>query len=93
MGAGADTDRGAVVSARRYMTDYLDNFLADVNSTVAPRVVATGLTDLDRLLGGFEAPHQYMLAGRTSMGKSSLASGHCPPRRHEAAQASNDIQS
>ena len=58
MGAGADSDKGAVVSARRYMTDYLDNFLADVNATAAPRVVATGLTDLDRLLGGLEAPHQ-----------------------------------
>ena len=86
MGAGADTDRGAVVSARRYMTDYLDNFLADVNSTVAPRTVATGLTDLDRLLGGLEAPHQYMLAGRTSMGKSSLALGialHAAMRQHK----------
>ncbi len=86
MGAGADTDRGAVVSARRYMTDYLDNFLADVNSTAAPRVVTTGLTDLDRLLGGLEAPHQYMLAGRTSMGKSSLALGialHAAMRQHK----------
>lgn len=75
MGAAGGTDRGAVVSARRYMTDYLDDFLTDVEATDAPRVVATGLTDLDRMLGGLEAPHQYVLAGRTSMGKSALALG------------------
>lgn len=74
-GASAGTAGGEVMSARRYMTDYLDDFLADVEATAAPRVVATGLTDLDRALGGLEAPHQYIVAGRTSMGKSSLALG------------------
>ena len=57
------------------MSDYIENFLTDVANRQAPRVVATGLVDLDRLLGGLEAPHQYILAGRTSMGKSALALG------------------
>jgi replicative DNA helicase len=39
------------------------------------RVIATGLTDLDRTLGGLEYGHQYLIAGRTSMGKSALALG------------------
>jgi replicative DNA helicase len=73
--AAAGLDSGGAVSVRSYMAAYLDDFLADIDATEAPRVVMTGLTDLDRLLGGLEAPHQHILAGRTSMGKSSLALG------------------
>ena len=75
MTASAGIAGGGAVSARRYMTDYLDDFMADVEATAPPRVIATGLTDLDRALGGLEAPHQYILAGRTSMGKSAMALG------------------
>jgi len=71
--AAAGMERGGAVSAQRYMSDYLDDFLGDVGATDTPRTIATGLVDLDRMLGGLEAPHQYILAGRTSMGKSALA--------------------
>ena len=74
LAAGSGEDRG-VLAPRRYMSDYLDNFMQDVATPYSPRVVNTGLIDLDRALGGLEAPHQYIIAGRTSMGKSSLAIG------------------
>lgn len=74
MNIGRDTS-GGPQSARRALSDYIEDFLADVANPQAPRVVATGLIDLDRLLGGMESPHQYILAGRTSMGKSALALG------------------
>ncbi len=73
--AGNNANRGTVLSPRRYMSDYIDSFMADVVSTDTPRIIGSGLLDLDRFLGGFERPHQYLIAGRTSMGKSSLALG------------------
>lgn len=73
--AGNNANRGTVLSPRRYMSDYIDSFMADVVSTETPRIIGSGLLDLDRFLGGFERPHQYLIAGRTSMGKSSLALG------------------
>jgi len=73
MTAAAGIEQGGAVSAQRYISDYLDDFLSDVAATDAPRTIETGLVDLDRMLGGLEAPHQYILAGRTSMGKSALA--------------------
>lgn len=72
--AGASVS-GTVKVPRRYMSDYLDAFMADVVATETPRVIRTGITDLDRLLGGLEAGHQYLVAGATSMGKSSFALG------------------
>ncbi len=88
MSAGDARASGSVQSARRVLSDYIENFLSDVANPQAPRVVATGLTDLDRLLGGLEAPHQYILAGRTSMGKSALALGillHAVARQNKRA--------
>jgi replicative DNA helicase len=66
---------GTVKPARRFMAEYIDAFMKDVLTTESPRVIKTGLTDLDRILGGLERGHQYMMAGATSMGKSSLALG------------------
>jgi len=74
LAAGTVDERG-ILAPRRHTSDYLDNFLQDVATPYSPRVVNTGLIDLDRALGGLEAPHQYIIAGRTSMGKSSLALG------------------
>ncbi len=74
LAAGSGNERG-VMAPRRYMSDYLDSFLQDVATPYVADVVATGLVDLDRALGGLEAPHQYLIAGRTSMGKSSLVLG------------------
>ena len=39
----------------------------------APRGISTGLSDLDRVLGGFKDSHLAIIAGRPSMGKSALA--------------------
>ena len=87
MAVGGDTSDGPQ-SARRALSDYIEDFLADVANPQTPRVVATGLVDLDRFLGGLEAPHQYILAGRTSMGKSALALGialHAVMRQNKRA--------
>lgn len=45
--------------------------------------IPTGITELDRLLGGFRQGEYYVLAGRTSSGKSSLAFNFA---MHAAAQ-------
>jgi replicative DNA helicase len=37
----------------------------------------TGLKDVDRAIGGFEAGHLYVIAGRPSMGKTALALTMC----------------
>jgi len=75
LAAGSGATESTVKAPRRYMTDYLDSFMADVVATDAPRVVRSGLVDLDRMMGGFERGHQYIVAGSTSMGKSSFALG------------------
>lgn len=68
--------QGKLLPPRRYMSDYLDGFLRDIAAgPQTSRVISTGLTDLDRMLGGLEYGHQYLIAGRTSMGKSALALG------------------
>jgi len=72
-GVSQSAQRGTVEAPRRFMSDYIDGFMSDVAATDSPHVIATGLIDLDRALGGLEKPHQYLIAGRTSMGKSSLA--------------------
>lgn len=57
---------------RQYTDEYIDWFMSACHE---PKTIGlpSGLIDLDRLLGGFEAPHQYILAARPGMGKSSLA--------------------
>ncbi len=76
MGAAVDAGKQTLIAPRRYMSDYIDAFLSDVNAGAdTRRVISTGLIDLDRVLGGLERGHQYLIAGRTSMGKSSLALG------------------
>lgn len=72
---GSDAAGSGVKSPRRYMSDYIDSFMSDVASMDSPRVIKSGLVDFDRLLGGFERGHQYIVAGATSMGKSSFALG------------------
>ena len=67
--------KSTVRSPRRYMSDYIDAFLQDVATESPSRAVNTGLIDLDRTLNGLERSQQYMIAGRTSMGKTSFALG------------------
>ena len=71
----AGNNGGTVKSPRRYMSDYVGEFLADIAATDAPRIIKTGLIDVDKMLGGLERGHQYIVAGATSMGKSSFALG------------------
>lgn len=75
MTIGSDAAGSAVKSPRRYMSEYIEAFMADVISDESPRVIKSGLVDFDTLLGGFERGHQYVVAGATSMGKSSFALG------------------
>lgn len=76
MDAAGDAGKTTVAAPRRYMSDYIDGFMEDIASGGnTNRVIATGLLDLDRKIGGLERNHQYLIAGRTSMGKSSLALG------------------
>lgn len=55
--------------------------LADVRSGKTERSVSTGLTNLDRIIGGYKAKKLYVVGGRPSMGKTSLmieaAIQHC----------------
>jgi len=58
---------------RQYTAAFLDRFeRLRVNEREATGL-PTGFLDLDRLLDGLQAPHQYVLAGRPAMGKSALA--------------------
>ena len=49
--------------------------------------LTTGLRALDRMLGGWQRSNLYVLAGRPSMGKSSLAVGFA----HNAAAAISEV--
>lgn len=58
-----------------YVSTYVDEFMRRAEGQPVATGVKTGFVDLDRLLIELEAPHQYILAGRPGMGKSSLALG------------------
>lgn len=45
---------------------------ADLAGKGMRQSVATGFHDLDRMIGGFEPGHVYVIGGRPSMGKTSL---------------------
>jgi replicative DNA helicase len=67
-----ERNKDGVRKPRQYTGDYLDWF---TNAAHEPKATGlpTGLKDLDHLLGGLEAPWQYVLAARPGMGKSALA--------------------
>src|SRR5690606_35001070 len=55
MDAAGDSGKSTVAAPRRYMSDYIDGFMEDIASGGnTNRVIATGLIDLDRKLGGLE---------------------------------------
>lgn len=54
---------------------YIDEFTRRAEGQPVSTGVKTGYIDVDRLLIEMEAPYQYVLAGRTGMGKSSMALG------------------
>lgn len=68
-------NKTAVQTPRQFTAGYLDEFLRNVANGQPAHGLSTGLADLDELLGGLSAPNQYVIAGRTSMGKSSFALG------------------
>ena len=67
--------KGATAAATEAMTGFYDKVEAWSNDPLGPgevRGLATGLRSLDRQFGGLETG-MYLLAGRTSMGKSATA--------------------
>jgi replicative DNA helicase len=58
-----------------YVSTFIDEFMQRAEGKPVSTGVKTGLIDLDQLLIELETPHQYIIAGRPGMGKSSLALG------------------
>lgn len=56
--------------------DFVDGAVAEIKATYynrgKPIGLTSGLPDLDRMIGGFQAPLPYCIAGRPAMGKSAL---------------------
>lgn len=67
-----ERSKDGISRPRQYTGDYLEWFMSAVEKPKASGL-PTGFADLDKLLGGLEAPHQYILAARPGMGKSALA--------------------
>lgn len=65
--------RQGIAGPRQYIGEYLDTFERLRQNGRDIVGLPTGFVDLDRMLGGLQAPHQYVLAARPGMGKSSLA--------------------
>lgn len=64
---------GEVAKPRAYTSRFLERFERLRNGSLTAAGLPTGFIDLDTLLDGLQAPHQYVLAGRPAMGKSALA--------------------
>jgi replicative DNA helicase len=55
-----------------YIMDYLHHLDRMQNHDGSLLGLSSGFTDIDRILDGFQAPHQYILAARPAMGKSAM---------------------
>jgi replicative DNA helicase len=64
------SDSGAV--GERSLDDALKSYTDSIMNEERPDRIATGLTDLDSLIGGFERKRLTIIAARPSVGKSSL---------------------
>ena len=62
----------SISKPQSYTSQYLDRFNELRSNGHHETGIKTGIKDLDRLIGSMEAPHQYILAARPKMGKSSL---------------------
>jgi replicative DNA helicase len=60
---------------RVYISEYLDEFQRLQSGDALDPGLQSGFRDLDMVLGGLQAPHQYVIAARPGMGKSALALG------------------
>jgi replicative DNA helicase len=67
--------KSTVMTPHGFTSSYIDEFMRNVEAGEQIRGLSTGLVDIDAILGGLSAPNQYVIAGRTSMGKSSFALG------------------
>lgn len=83
-------ERGATRHAKRFreaLNDEWANLEALSNRPDGMTGVPSGLTDLDKILCGFQSPHLVVVAGRPSMGKSAAALGWAV---NAALQVQND---
>ena len=65
-----------VKSSGEFAGAYLDRFTHDVEHGVPEdAIIKTGLSDLDRLIGGLEKPFMHVLMGRPGHAKSAAAVG------------------
>ena len=71
-GVRGERGQDGISKPRQYTGDYLDWF-SQASQEPQAAGLPTGIYDLDRVLGGFESPHQYILAARPGMGKSAFA--------------------
>lgn len=60
----------------RRIGDGMIELLKDIEQR-KPKFVPTGLQDLDNMVGGFSPGHLWVIAGRTSMGKTAMAQNLC----------------
>lgn len=60
----------------RHVSEFVDPAVEEIKATYynrgKPIGLTSGLPDLDRMIGGFQAPLTYYIAGRPAMGKSSM---------------------
>ena len=67
---------GSVVSSqpttKQRMLEVIDEIKAQIQGEPVARGISTGLTDLDRYIGGLKPGKMYVVAARPSMGKTSL---------------------
>lgn len=55
------------------LQEAVDKYLEVISSGEVPETISSGLADLDRMTGAFRPGEYWLLAGRPSMGKSTLA--------------------
>lgn len=61
-----------VEAPRDYAMNYLHHLDRMQHHDGSLLGLPSGFTDIDRILDGFQAPHQYLIAGRPGMGKSAF---------------------
>jgi replicative DNA helicase len=62
-----------VQKPQAYTSEFIDRFTRAVDQgSEGLRGIRSGYIDVDNIIGGFEAPHQYVLAARPKMGKSAF---------------------
>ena len=68
-----ERDAGGVAKPPQYTSEYVDYFMRSSEEKQSVNGVLSGFSEIDRVMGGFESPHLYVLGARPGMGKSALA--------------------